>query len=45
MNKKLKKRLIILGVTVVIIAGSIIGAVQYMNYRNDQKTVEVQPMD
>ena len=44
MNKKLKKRLIILGVTAVITAGSIIGAVQYMNYRNDQKTVEVQPM-
>ena len=43
-NKKLKKRLIILGVVAVLLTGGIIGGVQYMNYKNDQKTVEVVPM-
>ena len=43
-NKKLKKRLIVLGVVAVLLAGGIIGGVQYMNYKNDQKTVEVVPM-
>ena len=43
-NKKLKKRLIILGVVAVLLSGGIIGGVQYMNYKNDQKTVEVVPM-
>lgn len=43
-NKKLKKRLIILGVTAVVVAGSIFGGVRYMQYKNDQKTVEVMPM-
>ena len=43
-NKKLKKRLIILGVVAVVLIGGIIGGVQYINYKNDQKTVEVVPM-
>ncbi len=43
-NKKLQKRLIILGVTAVIIIGAIVGAVLYVQHRNDQKTVEVQPL-
>jgi len=43
-NKKLRKRLIILGVTAVVLAGAIIGTTQYIRYRNDQKTVEVMPM-
>lgn len=43
-NKKLKKRLIILGIVAVVLIGGIIGGVQYVNYKNDQKTVEVVPM-
>ena len=43
-NKKLRKRLIILGVTAVVILGIVIGSVQYARYKNDQKTVEVQPI-
>lgn len=43
-NKKLRKRLIILGVTAVVLAGAVIGATKYISYRNDQKTVEVMPM-
>ncbi|WP_322171155.1 biotin/lipoyl-binding protein [Acutalibacter caecimuris] len=43
MNNKvnLRKRLIILGITLLILAGIITGVVLYLNYRNDQKTVEV----
>ena len=43
-KKNMRKRLIILGVVAVVLIGSIVGALQYMNYRNDQKIVEVLPM-
>ena len=46
MNHKrtLRKRLIILGVTLVILAGAGVGTGLYLRYRNDQKTVNVLPM-
>ena len=46
MNNKrnLRKRLIILAVTLVILAGAGVGAGLYIRYRNDQKTVNVLPM-
>ncbi len=46
MNNKnnLKKRWIALGVTLAVVAVLVFGGIQYLNYRNDQKTVEVVPL-
>lgn len=47
MNNKvnIRKRLIISGICLLVIAGIIFGSVSYANYRKDQKTVEVLPMN
>lgn len=47
MNNKvnIRKRLIISGICLLVIAGIIFGSVTYANYRKDQKTVEVLPMN
>ena len=47
MNNKvnIRKRLIISGICLLVIAGIIFGSVSYANYRKDLKTVEVLPMN
>lgn len=47
MNNKanMRRRLIALGVAGAILVGVILGAVLYVQYRNDQKTVEVLPVN
>lgn len=46
MNNKhnVRKRLIILAITLVILAGACVGAGAFLRYRNDQKTVNVLPL-
>lgn len=46
MNNKvnIRKRLIILGICLLIVLGAAFGSVSYAQYRLDQKTVEVLPM-
>ena len=47
MNNKvnIRKRLIILGICLLIVLGAVFGSVSYAQYRMDQKTVEVLPMN
>lgn len=44
-NKKVKKRIIITTVTTVLLAAAVVGAWFFIQYRNDQKTVEVMPVN
>lgn len=43
-NKKTAKRLIILSVVIVLIVGGAVGLWMFLQYKNDQKTVEVIPV-
>ena len=44
MQKKAKKRLILSSAAIVLAAGLGVGGWLFWQYRNDQKTVEVQPV-
>ncbi len=43
-NKKLRNRILIISITLVVVTAALLGTWFFIQYRNDQKTVEVMPV-